>query len=211
MATNAMMLDHRKATRIIMQNNRIKIYCAMIVICSIVNIPEDYKLDKGNLLNQWFVKLGWFWTNVLLLPVLFMTTKSEDKDAVSKTIFKILSSTTLWYFSVNFFQYVDNMTGFDISGHTFLLMFSNLLISSELKFIENNYYIKDGDKRDSSLRNEKFQLGPLKMSLFLLTLLWDFMLFETASFYHTIVQKVIAASWAIGCWYFLHINFYNNM
>lgn len=211
-------MDFQKASKIILQNNRIKIYCGLILLCSLLSLPEDYKLDKRNLLNQWFVKLGWFWTNIFTLPIIFITTKSNDKEAVSKTIFRIITCTILWYTSVNLFQYIDDATGFDISGHTFLLMFSNLLITSELKLLESKLAKNRREKEILGAKSAGDQfifpeskIGKFKISLLVLTLLWDFMLIQTALYYHTIIQKVIAAIWAIGSWYLLHINFYHNL
>jgi EamA domain-containing membrane protein RarD len=127
---------------------------------------------------------------------MFASIKMDDRANVSKAIFRFTLSTTLWYISTNFFQILDDFVGFDISGHTFLLIFSNLLITSELRLSD----------RQESLDS----LQHVKTSIILLTLLWDFMLIQTALYYHTVLQKAIAALWAIGAWYILHILFYED-
>jgi hypothetical protein len=137
--------------------------------------------------------LGWFWTTALTLPLMFASIKMEDKLNVSKAVFRFILSTILWYLSTNFFQILDDMLGFDISGHTFLLIFSNLLITSELK-----------------LSNQHSSTQSIRYSSFLLTSLWDFMLIQTALYYHTVLQKTIAALWAISSWYLLHVLFYEK-
>lgn len=152
-------------------------------MCSILTPPEDYKIEKQNILNQWFVKLGWFWTTVVILANI------QRADNLAEAVSKYISSTMIWYFSTNLFQLLDNAIGFDISGHTFLLIFSNLLISSESRL------------------SDKKLAQPIRVSTLLLTTLWDFMLIQTALYYHTVLQKVIAAVWAIGSWYFLHTLF----
>lgn len=191
--------DPDRMKRTFTQNFRIPIYCGLILVCSIITIPEDYKIDKRNILNQWFVKLGWFWTSALTLPFIFANIKMEDRLDVSRATFRFIMSTIFWYMSTNLFQLLDDATGFDISGHTFLLVFSNLLITSEMKLSDTS----STDKRDSLVL-------PMRVSLLVLTSLWDFMLIQTALYYHTILQKLIAAMWAIGSWYMLHILFYEK-
>lgn len=192
--------------RTILSNSRILIYCSLIITCSIISLPEDFKIEKGNPLNQWFVKIGWLWTLILVVPMQFMTIKTNDKETVSHAIFKIIASTILWYISTNIFQSIDVAVGFDISGHTFLLMFSNLIISSELN-LHSKIDKKSFKDQDSQIM---LYMTILEKSLFLLSILWDFMLLQTALYYHTLPQKAIAALWAITSWYILHIIFYNK-
>lgn len=189
-------------------NTRMQVYCAILLVCSLVSLPEDYKIDKSNILNQWFVKLGWFWTSVLVLPLLFSSIKINDRESVANAIFRIILSTILWFTSVNLFQFFDTTVGFDISGHTFLLIFSNLLISSEMRLSETNDSSQSGDSNDSMLT--KKHKPKIKLILMILTILWDFMLLQTALYYHTIIQKLIAAIWAFGSWYIMHILFYDK-
>lgn len=197
-------MNRDNVIKFLTRNIRIPIYLSLIVICSLVSITEDYKIDKKSLLNQWFVKLGWFWTCALVLPILFSNIRSDDKESVSHAIFRITLSTILWYVSVNLFQYLDVTTGFDVSGHTFLLIFSNLLITSELKL----YSIKLKLEPRNAIRPIEFD--SLTLPLYMLTILWDFMLIQTALYYHTILQKAIAAAWAIGSWLVLHMLFYRG-
>lgn len=207
-------MPYKEMSQPIVQNTRIIVYCALILVCSLLSLPEDYKVSKTNILNQWFVKLGWFWTSVLTLPLMFATIKTHDKETVSRAIFRLILSTLLWYTSVNFFQYVDTATGFDISGHTFLMMFSNLIIASELEL--SRKMSADNKKTDSKIKpkaggtNLEEQIPMIQTLLFVLSLIWDFMLLQTALYYHTIVQKAIAAVWAIASWYILHIVFYHK-
>lgn len=184
-----------------LSNYRMTAYSAIILMCSLLSFPEDYRIDKGNILNQMFVKLGWFWTLALLAPLMLAPVKSSDKQAVSQEILKLATSTVIWYTSVNLFQYVDDVTGYDISGHTFLLIFSNLLIASELRNSRDRF--EKSVEIDSKAR--LLQLFPLVLSL-----LWDFMLLQTALYYHTIVQKAVAAIWAFGAWFIMQRLFYNR-
>lgn len=197
------------------QNNRIIIYCGLILICSMLSFPENYRVDKRNILNQYFVKIGWFWTLLMLIPLMFANIKVDDRDSVSRAIFRLITSTIIWYTSVNFFQILDTITGFDISGHTFLLMFSNLFIASELQISIMASNALNGGSEGDKLTNSnvgllKSQIQSIKYALQTLTILWDFMLLQTALYYHTIIQKVLAAIWAIISWYLLHRLFYQN-
>lgn len=210
------MMSPQRLKNTILQNNRVLAYCVLVTFCSLLSLPEDYKVDKRNILNEWFVKIGWFWTNALIIPLLFLTIRVDDRETVSLAIFRIVSSTVLWYTSINLFQYIDTNTGFDISGHTFLLMFSNLIITSEIKLSEQlNSKSNEKSKSNSSeilkFREQKAQsLFVIRIVLLVLTALWDFMLLQTALYYHTILQKAIAGIWAIGSWYILHTFFYHK-
>lgn len=206
-------MPYKEMSQPIIQNTRIIVYCTLILVCSLLSLPEDYKVSKTNILNQWFVKLGWFWTNILTLPLMFATIKTHDKETVSRAIFRSILSTLLWYTSVNFFQYVDTTTGFDISGHTFLMIFSNLIIASELeisrKMGASNNMTNSNIKLKAGTNLEE-QLPLIQTLLFILSVIWDFMLLQTALYYHTIVQKAIAAVWAVASWYVLHMLFYHK-
>lgn len=194
-------VDKKKLKDTFSSNIRVQAYFGIICVLSLLSLPEDYKIDKRNILNQWFVKLGWFWTTALLLPLSFSSIKSSDRDGVAQAIFRVITSTLIWFVSVGTFQFFDTATGIDISGHTFLMIFSNLLISSELSISnsgDNDHYVSE--------HKPKFIL-----SLRILTALWDFMLIQTALYYHTILQKLIAAIWAFGSWYVMHILFYDKM
>lgn len=187
---------------------RILAYCCIITIFSLLSIPDAFKIEKSNLLNQWFVKLGWFWTNILLLPFQFSNMKIDDKLELSRTVFRFIISSVFWFISVNLFQMFDGATGFDISGHTFLLIFSNLVIHSELEYQDRRNNIKDKNDLKAGHRDiSRYQREKLRTYLLSLSKLWDFMLLQTALYYHTWIQKVVGAAWAIGSWYALDFAF----
>lgn len=200
-------MSDTKMRQVFLKNTRVLVYSSLILVCSLLDLPEDYKIDKTNILNQWFVKNGWGLTSAAIAPLIFKSIEAGDREKVSQTIFRLILSTILWYTSVNLFQYIDTTTGFDISGHTFLLIFSNLMIDSELKLSNINL---------SQHRLQKHSAYPdsdvihWKLLVIILSVLWDFMLLQTALYYHTILQKAIAATWAIGSWYILHQLFYHQ-
>lgn len=210
--------------------NRIIYYIALVFICSLYDAPDYYKINKSNILNQWFVKLGWFWTIISLIPLQFSSLQDHDKEGLSRSIFKVVLSSILWYISVNIFQFIDDKTGFDISGHTFLLIFSNLILCHELyvakerkvSALQNNQVKQAKTSNDSKstsistclpilaniplIANKSF-FEVANYQVIFISALWDFMLIQTALFYHTLIQKVIALVWAVASWYLLHNAF----
>lgn len=198
-------MDKQKFRQTCTSNIRVPIYCTLVLVCSIISLPEEYKIDKRNIFNQWFVKLGWFWTCSLMLPLTFSSIKVDDRENIALAIFRIILSTILWFVSINFFQLIDDTTGFDISGHTFLLTFSNLLLTSELKHSEQSCAVNEF-KPTGAITPQS-----LKLPLIILRSLWDFMLLQTTLYYHTMLQKTIALVWAISSWYLVHTLFYEEI
>lgn len=158
---------------------RLNYYVALIVIGSIlcdlmpglVRALLPFRTEKDNILNVYFVKLGWFWTLVFLLPFQALTRRSISNSTKwynLSDLSRIVVITFIWYFSVATFSYIEvstgkcnqlsiksrreclrrgwNWTGFDISGHTFLLLFANLILFEEGRIVngfENFGYLLD--------------------------------------------------------------------
>lgn len=211
---------------------------------NVIQAIAPYKSDKESFLNQYFVKIGWFWTLVLLIPFQSLTRKSIDNTIKwydLKDLARIVIITLIWYFSISTFNFIEvntgrcnqlsiksrreciktgwNWVGFDISGHTFLLLFSNLILFEESKIIngfENFGYLLDNrNQQIKKLYNKNFEhydqyhqlLLPVRVLYILMTflaLIWDFMLIQTILHYHNFLQKVIAFIWSVGCWYFCY-------
>ena len=133
--------------------------------------------------------------------------------------------------------------GLDISGHVFILIFSNLIFLEECNIMTGweplNDRLFDLSREYMNLEIDSATTGPpplsnvpsptaiksiskenrslylawhcfhhhtTKLRVFfllctLLTVLWDFMLAQTAFFYHSLVEKFIALLLAITCWY----------
>lgn len=221
-----------------------------------------FQTAKDGILNQWFVKIGWFWTLALVGPFIYMLSevtqstpsKKSAKESHSQTsivsivkttwhiiinrhLMRLWINTVFWYSSVNTFLWLENKTsrcssdsiddeevcklngykwyGFDISGHTFILLFSLLIIVEECKYMRQweglrGFYLR---KEDNNLKTNndpgRAQKAYLKfksyivtffLALTVLSLIWHFMLLQTILFYHTTVQKVIAYFWAVSVW-----------
>lgn len=122
------------------------------------------------------------------------------------------------------------VNGFDISGHVFILMHSLFLMLEEVKIF--NQWEQFHKKLEEKLRKDitADQLSPesedaieraeywyikltpyLKINFIvmaLLALLWECMLLTTCLFFHTIMHKLLAACFAVGCWFITYKTWY---
>ncbi|XP_074599913.1 acyl-coenzyme A diphosphatase Fitm isoform X1 [Brevipalpus obovatus] len=234
-----------------------------------VRVIIPIQTGRGSFLNQWFVKIGWFWTLILLAPFIYMTSviskscqpqssrsqvrddspflpPNNEKEPFVTTVWNVITdrhlmrlwlNTLFWYLSTSTFEWLDKKTsscsmegfeneescvlnghkwlGFDISGHTFILLFSLLIIMEECSIMKNwenfglwlrqeQYDRHRADKKDlpqhSAFVKFNLYIRILFLALTALSMIWHFMLFQTVLFYHTIVQKVIAYFWAVAMW-----------
>lgn len=287
-------------------------------------INLNLRTHKRNFLNLYFVKLGWLWTFISLIPFFLYTRfylikRSKERDLrldqgglsskrkksvhfrepledrpdgvvtidrsvddqldkrvvevheasegeettatdLSKawkhtailigrelfsTFIRLAVATLIWYYSVNFFVYYANLNGecrlkenatiidsvndrvecerlkgkwqlgFDISGHIFLMVFSNLIRIEELTFLSRKFeeftvfrYISWDSSRSMNYATPyRFRFSPFHLLALLtvtvnavVTLVWDFMIIQTSFFYHTWEQKVAGFMWAMLAW-----------
>ena len=175
---------------------RLQYYLILIVIGGIlcdmlpglVRALLPFRTQKDNPLNQYFVKLGWAWTLVFLIPFQCLARRSISNSAKWYDLCdlsRIVITTLIWYCSIATFNYIEvstgkcnqlsiksrreclrkgwNWIGFDISGHTFLLLFANLILFEESRIIngfENFGYLLDNKnqcarkKALNEIRNE---------------------------------------------------------
>jgi len=128
-------------------------------------------------------------------------------------------------------------SGFDISGHVFILIYSSLVLIEESRPIVGWENIKehlrleeykrknpsDSSPSSNPLRGlENNELSTLKVlyekytpiirllfvAITILQLLWDVMLVTTMLYYHRMVEKVIGGIIAICTWYFTYQSWY---
>ena len=76
--------------------------CIYVLGTLMVSVVSDYKTsaasrsyfaDSENILNQWFVKLGWFWTCSLLGSFIYLTSSTIScgrSDVVRKSLFRFV-------------------------------------------------------------------------------------------------------------------------
>lgn len=217
----------------------------------LVPVPKSYFSEKTNFFNTFFVKLGWGWTISLLLPFVYYTSSTYccgQKTLVRQHMARLGIATFFWYSCTTIFNWVENVTGmctsaemehdrknlcieagyewigFDASGHTFLLMYSLLVISEEVKCISGWSKIADAIKTEEEhptrltaeqLTTLKFLYGcntpkikGLIVCLTLLQILWEVMFFATVIYFHNMPQKLIAAAFASAVWLFTYQTWY---
>lgn len=229
--------------------SRLLVYVCLVFLGGIIgdfapglaNWIIPFKTHKTNFFNVYFVKLGWFWTIVLLTPFVLMASRVIENRSqwVNRAdLARLVLATVFWYVSTGLFVHIESQTGictsktiqnrhaciraghrwhgFDISGHTFILLYSALIIIEETKSMvgfENFGYLLDSRaqfsqkvQKKSDNHNDLYTrfLVPIRIcfvALTLLTLLWDFMLIQTVFFYHSTLQKLLALAWAVALWF----------
>lgn len=119
--------------------------------------PDHYYfVQKGNFLNEYGVKLGWFWTCFVICPLIWCTSRMHGKDQRGSllNLARIAVATAFWYLCTTAFVSFERMTGrclgaksssrstcradggkwapgIDISGHCFIIIYSILILCEE--------------------------------------------------------------------------------
>ncbi|XP_054287497.1 acyl-coenzyme A diphosphatase FITM2-like [Macrosteles quadrilineatus] len=232
------------------------------LLADVLPFPKTYFARKDNMFNVYFVKIAWGWTLVLSVPFVVLTSSTYccgRKDKILKHLIRLGVATFNWFFWVHLFAYIESIVGrcnargdrfqtksaclekglfwqgFDISGHTFILIHSSLTLIEEARAIigwdgiedmlRNEEYSRTLTIKEVSsnpLRNlntadldtlkfnyEKY--SPYVRGLFIamtsITILWDVMLLSTMLYFHSMVEKFISGCIAILIWYFTY-NFW---
>ena len=214
-------------------SSKAAIYWLLVVFGSFIHdfipLPQSYFSNKRNVFNVYFVKFSWGWTLSLLIVFVGLTSSiytSCNLVLMAKHYGRLLVATFSWYFWVNLFLYIEDLTGvcegdekfttrrscktqgfhwngFDISGHAFLLIHCCLVIGEEIQLMKHWEKFITGTNKASG-RQEHAMLTPFVRLAFLciviLQLLWEFMLVCTAVYFHSVYQKVLGAAVAIFTW-----------
>lgn len=224
------------------------------LVCDFIPVPRSYMSRKDNIFNKYFVKLGWGWTLCIVGTFIFLTSWTYccgNTTRVRKHLLRVVVSTVIWYFWTTLFVFIEawtgfcisekystrlscikhgyRWTGFDISGHAFLLVYCNLFLMEEAKCI------RGWERIGELIRNEEFdedsplhslqeqELTSLKQSyekytvfikvlfifMTLLNILWDVMLICTILYFHTMVQKVCGGIIAVVTWFITYRVWYH--
>ncbi|XP_067135550.1 acyl-coenzyme A diphosphatase FITM2 [Centruroides vittatus] len=224
------------------------------LVCDFIPMPRSYMARKDNVFNKYFVKLGWGWTLCVVGTFVFLTSWTYccgNAVRVRKHLSRVLIGTVAWYCWTTLFVFVETWTGsctsdrystrlsclrhghrwtgFDISGHAFLLVYSNLFLMEEAKcirgwerigeLIRNEEFDEDSPLRKleerelSNLKNsyEKYTVFIKALFIFMtgLYILWDVMLIGTILYFHTMVQKVAGGIIAVLTWFFTYRVWYH--
>lgn len=227
---------------------------------------QGYFGRSDNFLNQWFVKLGWLWTFSVVGGFVYLTSHTFScgrSHIVRNSLGRLAIASLAWWSLTALFDLIEHKSGlceltkyrskatctqagyawkgFDISGHAFILVFSNLLMIEEGKAYlgwerikdylrnedHNRVQVQENEKQSDTplakLKNEEFlylrteypQRTPWVRLLFclmaVLMTLWDFMLLCTVLYFHMMIEKVVACGVAVLLWFCLYKFFYNQV
>lgn len=239
---------------------RVGVYmCGVTVaalITDLVPLPKTYFANKRNIFNQWFVKIGWGWTLTVLGTFVFLTSYTyccAKKQLVQKHMSRLLFATAWWYICTSVFEWVEHTTGFcsvsghpnkkacivagghwsgfDVSGHSFLLIHCALTISEEVRVMKfwsriadyiDNEEFNSGQSRNSKDRLSSSDLAVMKsayekhtpyvralvVGLTVLIVIWDIMLMATVLYFHNMPQKLTGGALAILGWFLTYRMWY---
>ena len=197
---------------------------------------REYKIPKDNFLNVYFVKFGWGWT--LAVVGSYVAISSAIYTLMSATLIvkhlgRLVVSTAMWYLGTKGFDLIHEITGhctnktittietcllnkettwtgFDVSGHSFLLTFCLLVIVEEFKTSKYIYWDSLQDAFDNKNNRNTFSfflfensqsiILLLKFAAFLLLFIWQWMLITSSLFYHTFSENLSGTVCGIVSW-----------
>lgn len=175
-------------------------YLALIIILSIAgnifSFPETFLSKKTSFLNVIFAKYAFAWSFIPLLPFhiiqkrlklwilaslywFILTQSTIFGPSIFHRIYSIFGSCLNKSLSYNECMLSSTWNGFDISGHTFLLIHSSLILYYQFK-INRNFYVG--------------------LFCLLLVAIWSFVLAVTCLYYHHLGEKISGAVVALLFW-----------
>uniref|UniRef100_A0A1I7UL22 Fat storage-inducing transmembrane protein 2 n=1 Tax=Caenorhabditis tropicalis TaxID=1561998 RepID=A0A1I7UL22_9PELO len=211
-------------------------YLAFVTILSFIEsrIELDstyYLVQKHSVLNQYGVKMGWFWTLVIVGPFIWFASKAHnrrDRDQPIADVCRLGVATACWYLSVQLFHKVHAATsmcdkgrrltrlqcsekegvwtpGYDISGHCFLMIYSILIITEEAIAYRNYQQVTDAVNQMDGDREEHDRLTRCIQYFFVAMLFlhafWFKQIIISVLYYHIFAEEILGALVAVGCWF----------
>lgn len=151
------------------------------LVCDFVTVPKTYMSRSDNIFNQYFVKMAWGWNLLLLVPFLLLTSYvycCGNKDKIIKNHFpRIVIATGAWFIWTKSFNIIESTfgrcnvknfatkelcikggymwNGFDVSGHSFILIYGSLVLIEECRAIINWESIKDFLREEDHFRTTR--------------------------------------------------------
>lgn len=174
---------------------KVALYLAALFLVSLVadvlTFPKSYFSRSDNFFNRYFVKIGWFWTLLLTVPFILMTSYTtccgKRNRILNGHLTRVAIATLFWYAWTGFFNYIENSygkcipknytskqlclekghfwNGFDISGHCFILIYSSLILIEEARAIIGWEGIKDFIRDEDyarSINDKTIRTNPLR-------------------------------------------------
>ncbi|XP_019874370.2 acyl-coenzyme A diphosphatase FITM2 [Aethina tumida] len=243
-------------------NLKVAIYLGALFIISLLadvfTVPKIYLSRSDNIFNRLFVKFAWGWNLMLLVPFVLCTTYIYCCGKKSKIIryhlLRIGVATFFWWFWTTFFNFIEASfgkcnnvkfnakghclqaghiwNGFDLSGHSFILIYGSLVLIEETKCMLNWDSIKDHIRLEEHARATKDtaqSTNPLRyltdvefkqlqfnyekytpyirilfIVITMFQVMWDVMLVCTMLYYHIMIEKFLGGAFAILTWFFTY-------
>ncbi|XP_053980958.1 acyl-coenzyme A diphosphatase FITM2 [Hylaeus volcanicus] len=235
------------------------------LIADFTTMPRTYFSRSDNALNQYFVKWGWGWLLTVTVPWVALTAHTLGcgrRSILLKHLGRLGLATIAWLLWTKLFHYIETnygrclntrdvqlqtkakclqsgrfWSGIDISGHTFILIYSSLILAEEgssligwegikdLIMREEHSRVTPNEPSAGPLRNlSNFDLEFLKkahraltpylrglfVAMTLQQLLWDIMLISTILYYHIMIEKFMGGVAAILTWYVTYQWWYGS-
>ncbi|KYN37057.1 hypothetical protein ALC56_08848 [Trachymyrmex septentrionalis] len=226
------------------------------LIADFITMPRTYFSRSDNALNQYFVKWGWGWLLSIIVPWVVMTAHTLGcgrRPILLRHLARVMLATCAWLIWTKLFNYIEInygrclgtrdihmqskakclqsgrfWSGLDISGHTFILIYSSLILAEEGSSLVGWEGIKDLIMREEHTRSvpTETSTGPLRnlsdddlgflkkahraltpylrglfVAMTLQQLLWDIMLVSTMLYYHIMIEKFLGGAAAVITWY----------
>lgn len=247
-------------------NLKVAIYLGTLFLLSLIAdfaaFPKSYLSRSDNLFNKYFVKFAWGWNLLLLFPFVGLTTYvyccGQKQRIIKNHVPRICVATFFWWFWTTMFNVVEAAIGrcaqkqfltkgsclqagflwhgFDISGHSFILVYGSLLLIEETRCMENWDSIKEHlrlERHHRSTKDNSQNLNPLRnlsdsqidelqlnyqkftpyirglfVTITLFQIMWDVMLVSTMLYYHVMIEKFLGGVLAILTWFFTYRVWY---
>lgn len=236
------------------------------LIADFVSMPRTYFSRSDNALNQYFVKWGWGWLLTVTVPWVVLTAHTLGcgrRSFLLKHLGRLALATIAWLLWIRLFNFIETnygrclntrdiqlqtkakclqsgrfWSGIDISGHTFILIYSSLILAEEGSSFVGWEGIKDLIMREkhSRVTPNETSTGPLRnlsnsdleflkkahkaltpylrglfVAMTLQQLLWDIMLISTMLYYHIMIEKFLGGVAAIVTWYVTYKWWYKTV
>jgi Inositol phospholipid synthesis and fat-storage-inducing TM len=196
-----------------LQKSLLTKYFTILTISTLLPLLFDlqptFYSKKLNFLNFYFVKYAWFWTIILVFAMITVSKKELRKLA----LIRLASTTAYWYLVTSFMRLVyisigtckmdgiasrmnaipltyheckQDWSGFDISGHVFILLHSSLVLVEELRVLKVDFIV-------------------IQLFTGLFLVLWWIMMIVTCLYFHPISEVFVGFWFGILGWILVYV------
>ena len=226
---------------------RVIVYIPLILFgsiwCWLAPPPPSYFSNKNNFINVYFAKLSFGWTATLVgIVILFSSyvyTNCNYKQ-ILRHLCRVAVTAVAWISTTSIFdairsatgqctdpefqsisncsKYGGNWTGFDASGHCFVMTYFSLLICEEIRILCNWKLLLDKlqaseEHTRNVLSKNNVMLATYILDLFaiiasMLLIIWDLVLLTTVVYHHTMYEKWTGGAVGIIMWFITYKYWY---